>query len=128
MIRKTFRFKTVVGTNNGYFIRNGFRAKANNARVFETVFEKSFANEDFHIDGCVVHIDIKWYNPNYFTKKGTIHSRSGDIDGPLKFIIDGICKGLKIDDSLVKKLTIEQLDNTGDHHEIEVKIEKAPPR
>lgn len=128
MIRKKLKFKKVVGTNNGYFIRNGFRAKANNARVFETMFEKAFANENFVADGCVIHLELKWYNPQYFTKKGTIHSRSGDIDGPLKFIIDGICKGLKVDDSIVKKLTIEQLDNTGDYHEFEIKIEKAPPK
>lgn len=126
MITRTFDFKKVIGTNNGYFIRNGFRAKNQDASLFEMLFERSLLNESFKLKDEYVCLSIEWLNPNYYTKKGKLHSRCGDIDGPLKFIIDGVCKGLRIDDSCIKDLKIVQLPADGEVHKITVEIDKKP--
>ena len=49
------------------------------------------------------------HSVKFFTKKGTISKTKGDIDRFLKPLMDGICKGLGIDDYLITKVTAIQI-------------------
>jgi hypothetical protein len=125
----TLEFEKISGVNNGYIIRHGFRSKAQasinfqNAFKFAAIkFKKDFL--DFNEKDNYIEVEMFWYNPSYFKKDGSMNKKAVDIDAPLKFILDGLCEGIGLDDSFVKQLNVKQMPSETKLHKICVMIYK----
>lgn len=65
-------------------------------------FKKAFEKQT---KGIKVTVIIYTHRDKFFTKKGTINKRSGDVDNQLKCLLDNIFKVLGIDDSQIVEIS-----------------------
>lgn len=123
----TLFFDKLPNLNNDYIISNGRRFKNKEACVFEKVYFTNYINErfkykNFDASKNYFSLEITWHNPKFYTKKNEINKRGGDIDGVLKFLIDGIFIGINQDDSFLKELLVRQLPTENDRHVISTNL------
>lgn len=128
MIQFTFKFEQVMGTNNGYIINRGFRTKSAKSNKFQSIIEKTVArNKNYFArydpKNEYFKIELFWYNPKFYKKNNKTMSKvAGDIDGPIKFILDGVFKGIGIDDYACKSLNILQLPSNDKYHVLAINV------
>lgn len=129
----TLETDKVIGTNNGYIIntRSKFasRVKSKQARKWQEEWELCSSQfkhlfKDFDLKSNFISIDIYWYNPKFYKKDKSLSKTCGDVDGCEKFIIDGIFKGIGLDDSCLKTKTITQLPTANKLHSVSAVVEK----
>lgn len=120
MLQIAFTFDKIPAVNNGYYLARGYRTKKKETIEFMRKIQNEFAKYeiDANAKDHFFSLEVFWYNPKFYTKKGLLSKGAGDIDGPLKFIIDALFKGIKHDDSMLKRLTVTQLQAQSPEHKI----------
>ena len=127
MIQIEKKFEKLPNINNSYGTNKGFRFKKPIAVKFQREWFDSFSRMrgiicDFD-DSCdFLEVTIEWKNPKYFTKKGVLSKRCGDIDSFQKFLLDGVSQGIGFDDSYFKRKTVIQDPSEDEFHHIKVSI------
>jgi len=117
----------VYGTNNSYIINNGRRFKCKEVASYQKSWE-FLASANRHIfrnfdpKSNYIQLDIMWYNPKFYKKNGELSKTAGDTDGVVKFIKDGICDGIGLNDAFVKKESVIQLPSDLSHHSVSVVV------
>ena len=66
-------------------------------------------------------VDIVIKQSNFFTKKGVMSKVAGDVDGPVKIIIDQVFRFFDIDDSRVIKVSCEKVSSNSDSFVVIIK-------
>jgi len=127
MIQLTRRLDRVYGINNSYIIRGKFRTKKKEVSDYQKEWqylaqEHRHLFKNFNPKEKYLTIETVWYNPKFYKKDGSMSKTAGDTDGIIKFIKDGICDGLGINDAFVKKESISQLPTNEKHHAVSVLV------
>ena len=122
MIQFGIELEKLPNINNGYIKAKGRVFRSSEARNFCNLIELEArrAAKDFKVIHKKFYFSLTtyWYNPKFYTKKGEINKRAGDIDSFVKFSQDAIMKGVGYDDSLIKQKDIIQMPCEGSYHKI----------
>lgn len=111
----------IYNTNNGYVIttigKHARRFKKPEVAKYQKEIEKLASTVKHYFDNFdskrhYIKLNLYWYNPKFFNKDGSLNKRAGDTDGIVKFIKDGIAKGIDLDDAFFKCEQIIQLPSS----------------
>lgn len=96
----------MVSRNDSHFANGRLRPES---RLYKDIITKEIKPlEDKEVFKIHVFTTIYFPKERFFTKKGLINKRSGDLDNYVKLPIDAIFKGLELDDSLITYHQIEK--------------------
>jgi len=121
----------VFNTNHGYVIttigKHARRFKKPEVSKYQKEFESAARHYRKHFDFFdpkkdYIEMKIYWYNPKFFTAKKELSKTSGDTDGIVKFIKDGIANGIGINDAFFKNESIVQLPSTNKEHHLLISV------